>query len=101
MRTTLDIDDDVLAAARELAKAEGKTMGEVISELVRLALTSPSIAEPGFAEPGPRFGVPVWHTLPNREGVVVTPELIERVQAELDREDAAPWDHAKDEPRKL
>lgn len=38
MRTTLKIDDDVLAAARSLADAEEKTMGEVISELARRGL---------------------------------------------------------------
>jgi hypothetical protein len=33
MRTTLDINDDVLRAARELARRERKTVGAVISEL--------------------------------------------------------------------
>ena len=41
MRTTLDIDDDVLQAAKELAAAHGKTAGQVVSELARQAL-SPS-----------------------------------------------------------
>jgi hypothetical protein len=39
MRTTVDIDDDVLQAAKELASARGTTAGKVISELVRKALT--------------------------------------------------------------
>ena len=38
MRTTLDIDDDVLNAAKELAIAQRTTAGRVISELVRKAL---------------------------------------------------------------
>lgn len=38
MRTTLDIDDDVLQAAKELASAHGKTAGQVVSELVRKGL---------------------------------------------------------------
>jgi hypothetical protein len=38
MRTTVDIDDDVLQAARELARNRRKTMGEVLSELARQAL---------------------------------------------------------------
>jgi hypothetical protein len=43
MRTTLDIDDDVLQAAKELASAHGKTAGQVVSDLVRKALQpSPS-----------------------------------------------------------
>ena len=35
MRTTLDIDEDVLEAAEELAERQDKTPGQVISELVR------------------------------------------------------------------
>ena len=38
MRTTLDIDDDVLQAAKEIAANRGSTMGKVISELVRKGL---------------------------------------------------------------
>lgn len=38
MRTTLDIEDDVLSAAKELAAAQGKTAGQVVSELVRRGL---------------------------------------------------------------
>lgn len=41
MRTTLDIADDVLAAAKERARREQKTTGQVVSELLRQALTSP------------------------------------------------------------
>ncbi|MFP3504755.1 CopG family transcriptional regulator [Burkholderia sp. SIMBA_062] len=37
MRTTIDIDDDVLAFARERAKP-GTSIGKVISELARAAL---------------------------------------------------------------
>jgi hypothetical protein len=39
VRTTLDLDEDVLQAAKELASARGTTAGKVISELVRKALT--------------------------------------------------------------
>lgn len=38
MRTTLDIDDAVLAASKEIARARGHTIGMVISELARQAL---------------------------------------------------------------
>ncbi len=38
MRTTLNIDADVLMAAKELARRERKTVGECVSELVREAL---------------------------------------------------------------
>jgi hypothetical protein len=40
MRTTLDIEDDVLLAAKDMARRERLTAGQVISRLVRLALTS-------------------------------------------------------------
>jgi hypothetical protein len=39
MRTTLQIDDDVLLAARELAVGEHRSLGAVISELARRGLT--------------------------------------------------------------
>ena len=39
MRTTLDIDDDVLQAAKEIAATEGRTAGKVLSELARKGLT--------------------------------------------------------------
>jgi hypothetical protein len=39
VRTTLDIDEDVVAAARELATAERRSLGSVISELARRGLT--------------------------------------------------------------
>lgn len=38
MRTTLDIDPDVLQAAKELAEHRGTTAGKVLSELARKAL---------------------------------------------------------------
>jgi hypothetical protein len=39
MRTTLDIEDDVLAAAKELARRQGTSAGQVVSRLLRLALS--------------------------------------------------------------
>ena len=38
MRTTLDIDDDVLQAAKELGELKKKTAGQILSELARRAL---------------------------------------------------------------
>jgi putative antitoxin of VapBC-like toxin-antitoxin system len=38
MRTTLDIDDDVLQAAKELGEMKKKTAGKILSELARQAL---------------------------------------------------------------
>jgi hypothetical protein len=99
MRTTLDIDDDVLAAAKDLAKAEGKTVGTVISELARRALATPSHGYgPGLAESAAAYSLSDWPTFPRRGGPPVTSEMIERIQDEIDLEDATPWDHAADKP---
>jgi hypothetical protein len=38
MRTTLDIDDDVLQAAKELGEMKKKTAGQILSELARQSL---------------------------------------------------------------
>jgi hypothetical protein len=40
MRTTVTLDDDVFQAAQALARASGKRLGEVLSDLVRRALKS-------------------------------------------------------------
>jgi hypothetical protein len=39
VRTTLNLDDDVVAAARELAAGQRRSLGSVISELARRGLT--------------------------------------------------------------
>lgn len=98
MRTTLDIDEDVLSAAKELARAEGKTMGEVISDLARKGLTAPSA---GFAEGQAAFQNDAgdWPTFPSRGGSPVTTELIKQIQFETELEDGIPWDHERDAPR--
>ena len=44
MRTTLDLDDDVVAAARELAADERRSLGSVVSELARRGLTPARVA---------------------------------------------------------
>lgn len=41
MRTTLSIDDDVLFAAKRIAQREGRSVGEVLSDLARSALQAP------------------------------------------------------------
>ena len=42
MRTTLRLDDDVLAAARVLARQRRRSVGDVISDLARQALSMPT-----------------------------------------------------------
>src|SRR5947199_207156 len=53
MRTTLDIDEDVLRAAKELARREKKSAGAVISALTRQALTTPPASQPRYPNPLP------------------------------------------------
>jgi hypothetical protein len=75
MRTTLDIADDVLQAAKDRARRERKTTGEIISELARAALTAPppgSTARP----PGARYG---FRPFPKRGGIV-TNALIDKLR---------------------
>jgi hypothetical protein len=50
MRTTLDIEDDVLAAAKELARRQGTSAGTMVSRLLRAALSGAS-AGAGAAAP--------------------------------------------------
>jgi hypothetical protein len=76
MRTTLDIADDVLQAAKERARRENKTAGEVISELARAALTMPPVVASKAAEPRAHYGL---RPFPKR-GAVVTNEAIERLR---------------------
>ncbi len=68
VRTTLDLDDDVLAAAKALAANRGMTAGQVISELARKGLTA------NKPKARIRNGVPL---LPHVPGRIVTPEMIE------------------------
>lgn len=101
MRTTLDIDDDILAAAKELARAEGKTAGQVLSDLARRALTAPSGLPPGLADGPSANSHDDWVTFPVSGGVVITPEHVRQIQDQLDIEDAIPWDFETGAPRKF
>ena len=97
MRTTLDIDDDVLSAAKDLARAEGRTVGEVISDLARRALTQPTYG--GLAEAPARFDAGGFPMLPQRGGPPGTSELVRQLQEEVDLEDASAFDHSRGRPR--
>jgi hypothetical protein len=80
MRTTLDIADDVLMAAKERARHEGKTTGEILSELARQALTCVAPPVQGAAsavqEPAATYG---FRPFPSRGGIV-TNELVNRLR---------------------
>ncbi len=77
MRTTLDIDDDVLHAARERARHERTTAGKVLSALARQALTGRGIAPaPGVGEARAVYG---FKPIPSRGGIV-TNEVIDSLR---------------------
>ncbi len=74
MRTTLNVDDDVLRAVKELARLQSRPAGKVLSELARRTLErerSPATV---------RNGVPLLPSLPG-EGIV-TPDAVGRLQDE-------------------
>jgi hypothetical protein len=75
MRTTLDIADDVLQAAKERARREKKTTGQVVSELARSALIGES-AVPTARAPKALHG---FKPFPKRGGIV-TNELIDKLR---------------------
>lgn len=50
VRTTLDIDDDVLGAAKELAQRERVSAGKVVSRLLRQAMTTSASTNPAGPE---------------------------------------------------
>ena len=75
MRTTLDIANDVLHAAKERARREKKSLGEVISELARSALTAQPQALTA-REPKAVYG---FRPFPKRGGIV-TNELIDTLR---------------------
>jgi hypothetical protein len=75
VRTTLDIADDVLQAAKERARYEKKTVGQMISELARRALTTPPDAT-AVREPKAVYGVRPFAS----SGRVVTNGLIDKLR---------------------
>ena len=76
MRTTLDIEDDVLEAAKELAAREGSTAGRVLSALARKGLTSHG--EPGEEPWHLVNGVPVVRSM----GDMITNAFVQRLMDE-------------------
>jgi hypothetical protein len=68
MRTTLDIDDDVVVAAKELAAGERRALGSVISELARRGLTPARVETEGDL---PVIRVPAGTP-------AITPEMVRR-----------------------
>ena len=74
MRTTLDIEEDVLFAAKDLARGEKKTAGQVISELARKGLAGASAL--GTQESESIYG---FRPFP-KDGRIVSNELINKLR---------------------
>lgn len=74
MRTTLDIDDDLLSAAKEMARLEGATAGQVVSRLLRKSLTGASaLSRPARSRRQPVAG---FEPFPAKPGVVTTNDQV-------------------------
>ena len=74
MRTTLDIEEDVLYAAKDLARREKKTAGQIISELARKGLAGPVTST--AREPRAVYG---FRPFP-KEGCIVSNDLINKLR---------------------
>lgn len=68
MRTTLELDDDVVNAARDLAREEGKSIGTVVSDLARRGLMPARVDYDGKR---PVIRAPVG-------APAITPEMVRR-----------------------
>ena len=74
MRTTLAIDDDVLVAAKAIARQQHRSIGEVVSELARRALHRPQASST-------RNGIPLLPV--QSEHAVVTLDIVNALRDEL------------------
>ena len=79
MRTTLNIDEDLLVAAKELAKRKRITTVKCISVLVRVALTTRSRALKSAGQGAEVFG---FIAIP-AGGELVTDTLVNELREEL------------------
>jgi len=73
MRTTLNLDKDILLAAKEIARQRGVTVGEVVSDLARQALTREAAGTV-------RHALPLFPVQP--DAGVVTLELVNQLRDE-------------------
>lgn len=74
MRTTLDLDTEVLIIVKEIALQQHSSAGAVVSELLRKAL------QPEQFSSGSRNGIPLLPRRPN--GPKVTMEMVNRLRDE-------------------
>ena len=73
MRTTLDLEEDVLLAAKEIARQRGVGVGKILSDLARQTLTRQVAG-------ATRHGLPLFPVQP--DAGVVTLELVDRLRDE-------------------
>jgi len=77
MRTTLDIDNEILEAVKEIARRTGSTAGSVLSDLARRALTQTAVRL-GVREPRATYG---FRPIPAR-GTVTSNATVDRLRDE-------------------
>ncbi|NVN52733.1 CopG family transcriptional regulator [Mycolicibacterium hippocampi] len=77
MRTTLSIDEDVLLAVKERARREKRTVGDVLSDLARQALTQQPTAGPRTTSKSVYGFEPFEH-----RGPAVSNALVDRLRDE-------------------
>lgn len=78
MRTTIDIEDDVLQAAKEIAQRERTSAGRDVSRLLRAALTQPATPQ---EEPSMR-DVSGFRPFASTSARIVTNERVEQLRDE-------------------
>jgi hypothetical protein len=80
VRTTLDIEDDVLAAAKELARRQRTSAGQMVSRLLRAALNGTGASAQPQAAEAPAIGG--FRPFPALGARVVTNEAIDQLRDE-------------------
>ena len=74
MRTTVDIEENVLHAAKEIGRQRRKTLGQVLSDLARRSLTrKPPVSK--------KHGLPLFPVQP--DAGIVTLELVNQLRDEV------------------
>ena len=80
MRTTLDIDEDVLLAAKELAKRQNLSAGRVVSQLLRRVLTGQAGHAKASKDSGPGSQSVAGFRPFAEGGAVVTNDAVNRLR---------------------
>jgi hypothetical protein len=74
MRTTVELEDDILYAVEELAQQQGVSIGKVLSDLARQALTK---QQPSMTV---RNGIPLFPIQPNAGSITL--EVVNQLRDE-------------------